>query len=129
MGVDDLVEYLLVLPLRRPPLSSNEARRAHYQVQAKAKKEVAEAVFLRAKEQGIKDLAPSTITVVWFAPDRRKRDNDSLCVLLKAAKDALVDAGVWPDDNSDWVIEDRMRVTKSDMKNPRIELLIEEVVN
>jgi crossover junction endodeoxyribonuclease RusA len=107
-------------------MTANDQRRAHYHTQAKAKKEVEEVVFWLAKRQGIKDLAPSTVTVTWFAPDKRTRDNDSLGPFLKAAKDALVRAGVWPDDHCDWVTEDRLAV-KLDRTNPRIEILIEEV--
>jgi crossover junction endodeoxyribonuclease RusA len=107
-------------------MSANEQRRAHFHQEAKAKKEVGDVVAWQARRQGIKNLGPSTVTVTWFAPDKRKRDNDGLGPFLKAAKDALVQAGVWPDDNCFWVVEDRLAI-KYDKENPRIEILIQEV--
>ena len=41
---------------------------------------------------------------------------------------ALVTAGIWPDDNSRWIVDDHMRVeTVPDRDNPRIEIRITEV--
>lgn len=123
------MEHRLVTPFRKPPLTMNELRRAHYYTEAKAKKEVEEVVYWLAIRQGIKDLAPSIITVTWFPPTNHKRDNDSLGPFTKAAKDALVRAGVWPDDNSAFVVEDRQRIGPLDRTNPRIEILIQEVID
>lgn len=120
------MEYTIVTPFKRPPMSLNEQRRAHHFQVAKAKKEVGDVIGWHAKRQGMGRLKPSIIKVTWFAPDKRKRDNDSLAPFLKAAKDALVGAGVWPDDNSTWVVEDRMAVDY-DKDNPRIEVSIVEV--
>lgn len=120
------MDYRIVTPFKRPPLSANEQRRAHYHQQAKAKKEVGDVVQWHAVRQGIKDLRPSVVTVTWFVPDKRKRDTDGLGPFLKAAVDALRTAGAWPDDHSDWVTETRMVIDKSDMKNPRIEILVSE---
>jgi crossover junction endodeoxyribonuclease RusA len=122
------VEYRITTPFRKPPLTMNELRRAHHYQEAKAKKEVAEVVAWHAKRQGIKDLGPSTITITWFPPMKRKRDNDALAVFCKATKDALVSVGVWPDDNSEWVVADHLVVMpEPDRENPRIEILIKEV--
>lgn len=120
-------DHKLVLPFKRPPMSANEARRAHYQVQAKAKKAVAEVVYGHAMQQGVKDLLPSVVTFTWFVPDRRRRDVDGLGPFVKAALDALVKAGAWEDDQSEFVKEVRLRHDTSDKKNPRIEILISEV--
>jgi len=108
-------------------MTSNDQRRAHFQTQRAAKKQVEDAVHWLVKRQGIKDLGPSIVTAIWFAPDKRKRDSDSLGPFVKAALDAMVKAGVWPDDNSDWVVETRMAVSKSETRYPRIELIIQEV--
>lgn len=123
------MEYRIVTPFRKPPLTMNELRRAHHFTEAKAKKEVAEVVAWHAKRQGIKDLGPSIITITWYPAMKRNRDNDSLAVFCKAAKDALVSVGVWPDDNSRWVVADHLVVMpEPDRDNPRIEILIQEVV-
>lgn len=120
------MDYLISTPFRKPPMSANEQRRAHYHQQAKAKKEVGDLVYGHAISQGIKDLLPSIVTVTWYVPDKRKRDTDGLGPFLKAAVDALRNAGAWPDDHSDWVTETRMVIDKTDMKNPRIEILVSE---
>lgn len=110
-------------------MSANEQRRAHYHQQAKAKREVGDVVAWHAKRQGIKNLGPSIVTVTWFAPDRRKRDTDGLGPFLKAVLDGLKSVGVWPDDHSDWVIETRLRISKAETTNPRIEIVIEELTH
>jgi crossover junction endodeoxyribonuclease RusA len=99
----------------------------HWAAQAKAKKQVGETVEWLARRAGIKDLRSSVVSVTWFAPDRRKRDSDSLGPFLKASLDGLVAAGVWPDDHSDYVKQTRMAIDKTDTKNPRIEIRIWEV--
>lgn len=107
-------------------MSANEQRRAHYQQEAKAKKIVGTAVHDLAVELGIPRLKPAIVKVIWFVPDKRKRDTDGLGPFLKAAVDGLKDL-LWDDDHSDFVVETRMAIDKSDMKNPRIEVLITEV--
>lgn len=121
------MQYLIVTPFKRPPMTANQAKGAHYMAEAKAKKAVADVVAALATRQGIPRLGPSIITVTWWAPDKRVRDNDSLSPFLKATKDALVKrCGVWPDDHCFWVVQDRMAV-KLDRDNPRIEILLTEV--
>lgn len=121
------MEYRLVTEFIRPPMTSNDQKRAHYYAVAKAKKLVGTAVRKLAEAQGIRDLGPSTIEVVWFVPTKRAADNDALGPFLKAAKDGLVDAGVWTDDNYRFVVKDSMSITDTDTKNPRIEIYIKEV--
>lgn len=121
------VRHRIVTPFRRPPMSVNEQRRAHYHQQAKAKKEVGDVVSWLAKRQGLKNLRPCIVTVTWFVPDKRRRDTDGLGFFLKAAVDGLVQAGALPDDHSDWVVETRLSIDKSDTTNPRIEITLEEI--
>jgi len=85
-------------------------------------------IYWLCKQQKIPELAPSTISVVWFAPDKRRRDNDSLGPFIKATKDGLVKAGVFVDDSSDWITDDHMAVNSSQPTNPRIEVRISENV-
>lgn len=46
---------------------------------------------------------PSRVTVTLPVSGNRKRDPHNWTPTVKAIVDGLVDAGVWPDDNSDWV--------------------------
>jgi Holliday junction resolvase RusA-like endonuclease len=121
-----MVTHRIVTAFQRPPMSANEQRRAHYHQQAKAKKLVGDVAAWQAKSQKIKGLGPSIVTIIWYAPDRRKRDTDGLGFFLKSVLDGLKQAGVWPDDHSDWVTETRLSIDKTQTDNPRIEIIIEE---
>lgn len=46
---------------------------------------------------------PSLVTVTLPVSGNRRRDPHNWTPTVKAIVDGLVDAGVWPDDNSDWV--------------------------
>lgn len=121
--------YQLTTPYVRPPMTANDQRRAHFQQVRKHKNDVSKAVKELAQAQGIQDLDPSVVTLVWYAPDRRRRDADSLGPFAKAALDGLTQAGAWPDDHSDWVTEVRLRIDKTQTKFPRIEILISEDID
>ena len=108
-------------------MSANDQRRAHWAVQAKAKKQVGDATYLAARQQNITNLRPSTVGCKWFTPDKRRRDVDSLYPFLKAVLDGLVHAGVFIDDHCGWVVETRTAIDMTDMKNPRIEVRIKEI--
>lgn len=118
---------ILVVPMTRPPLTTNQAWQSHWRKRSTAKKTVEELVGRLAWQAGLKGLGPSVVSVTWYAPDKRVRDSDSMSEFLKAALDGLVKVGVWPDDNSDWVIQTRLSINKSDTKNARIEIRIDEV--
>lgn len=121
------MEYRITTDFIRPPLSSNDQKRAHYHKVAKCKKLVGEQVKEAAIAQAIHIEGQCTVEVVWFVPDKRKRDTDGLGPFLKAACDGLVQAGAIEDDHSDFVVRTAMSIDKSDMKNPRIEVHIQEV--
>lgn len=108
-------------------MSANDQRRAHFYKVAKAKEEVGTAVYDEAMRVNCGPMNPSIVLFTWFVPDKRRRDVDGLGPFVKAALDGLVKAGVWEDDQSDYVQEVRLRIDKSDPKNARIEVLISEV--
>jgi Holliday junction resolvase RusA-like endonuclease len=63
-----------------------------------------QAGHMYARRQGVKGLAPSNVKVTFEVSDpRRRRDPMNAVPTVKALIDGLVDAGVWPDDNQDWV--------------------------
>jgi crossover junction endodeoxyribonuclease RusA len=121
------MNYVIVTPFARPPMSANDQRRAHWQKVRAAKKQVGDAVAWLARQQQIKDVGPAEVSFVWFAPDKRRRDSDSLGPFVKAALDGLVEAGVFPDDHNGWVVKTSMAVVSSDTRNPRIEISIKEI--
>ncbi|KPG13720.1 RusA family crossover junction endodeoxyribonuclease [Mycobacteroides immunogenum] len=103
---------------------TNEYRNAHHYKQAKAKKEVAEAVSWLVKQQRIPALGPSKVEVCWFVPDKRRRDNDSLAAFFKASCDAMVDCGVFPDDSYTYITYSGMWIDATQVKKPRLEIRI-----
>jgi len=110
-------------------MTANDQRRAHWQKVRATKKQVGDAVAWLARQQQIKDVGPAEVSFTWFAPDKRRRDSDSLGPFVKAALDGLVQAEVFPDDHNGWVVKTSMAVVSSDTRNPRIEISIEEVGN
>lgn len=108
-------------------MTLNDQRRATWRTVRAAKSQVEEAAFYLAKQQKVTGLGPSIVSCVWFAPDKRRRDADSVAPFLKAALDGLVKAGVWPDDNSDFVTEVRMSIDNTQSVNPRIEIIVKEI--
>jgi hypothetical protein len=78
------------LPFTEPPITANEARsKVAFWAQAKAKKEVAEAVLACVKAARVPPMERVAATLTWYAPDFIPRDPDGLYVMLKAVMDAL----------------------------------------
>ena len=78
-------------------------QRMHWAQKAKLTAAWREAAFYAAKQARLECRVPYLVTVVIPVKDRRKRDPHNWFPTVKPIVDGLVDAGVWPDDNSDWV--------------------------
>ena len=77
--------------------------REHWSVKARLTKAWRTAAYYEAVAAGVKRLGPSVVTVTLPVQTAHKRDPHNFVPTVKAIVDGLVDAGVWPDDNSDWV--------------------------
>lgn len=119
--------YTLTVDLPRPPLTSNDQRRAHWTKVRDAKATTETLVVIAAKNAQVPRIDYADITITWYAPDAKRRDPDALSPFLKASLDALVHAGVLEDDNSKFVRQVAMRTT-IDRERPRIEIELKEVV-
>lgn len=96
---------VLTVPVARPPMTANDQRRAHWTKVREAKRAAETLVFASAKTANLpKCLAPSHVSIIWFAPDKRRRDPDSLGCFLKACLDSLVIYGAWKDDSSEYIL-------------------------
>lgn len=97
---------IIPLPWPKPPLSLND-RPSHPKARAREVREVREAAAAACAAliaKGALDvLEPVTVTLVWFAPDHRKRDADNPVATLKPLCDGLADAGLVPDDTPEWM--------------------------
>lgn len=91
-------------PLPCKPLTMNE--RLHWSQKAVRSRVWRHAAFYAAAALGSpseRAMPASTVSVVIPVRGRRARDPHNWYPTVKAVVDGLVDAGVWPDDNSDWV--------------------------
>lgn len=89
------------------PWTSNNARAAkHWSVNARRTAEWRQAFAVLAKAEGIPPLGPCRVIVTPYLATRRHRpDTGAHFPAYKAAQDGLVDAGVWPDDTEEHVVE------------------------
>lgn len=53
--------------------------------------------------EGVGALPPCVVEMAIPVRDRRRRDPHNWMPTVKACVDGLVDAGVWPDDDAEWV--------------------------
>lgn len=121
-----MTTHTLALPLRRPPLTSNDQRRAHWTRVRAAKAQVAELVGWHARNNHVPLVGRCTVTVQWYAPDARHRDADSLGPFAKAAIDGLKQCGVLAEDDARYVSAVHLPAVVVDRVNPRIEITLTE---
>ena len=97
---------IIPLPWPKPPLSLND-RPSHPKARNRDVQGVRSAAAVACAERiadgSLDVLEPVTVTLVWFAPDKRKRDADNPVATLKALCDGLADAGLVPDDTPEWM--------------------------
>ena len=120
-----MTTHTLTIPIPKPPMSSNDQRRAHWTKVRSAKAEVEMLVKSAARAAKLPRIAKCSIRVVWHAPDARRRDGDSLGPFVKASLDALTQ-GWLVDDSWAYVTETTMAVCV-DRARPRIEIQITEI--
>lgn len=120
------MQRTITIPIRRPPMTLNDQRRAHWQTVRKAKREAEQMVTVCVQAAKIPATTRAHIGVVWYAPDKRRRDADALSPFLKATLDALVACGVIEDDNHRFVPSVSMGI-ETDHRRPRIEVTITEL--
>ena len=120
-------KWKLVLPLKAPLMTPNSQRRAHWTEVRRCKAE--HELIVSAAAGRMKPITePVVVTVIWYAPDLRTRDSDSLDTLKKAALDALVKKGILKDDSFRYVRQTRCGPIIVARDNPRIEIIVEKVV-
>lgn len=115
----------MTLPYDRPPLSMND--RLHYRAEAKIKADLREATRWLIRHAGIPPLNHIQVALVWTVPDRRSRDTDNPLLTAKTCVDAIVDAGVIPNDTPEYITRDMTHIIYSKGER-RLELTITEVI-
>lgn len=116
--------WRILLPFSRP-LSLNH--RMHYMVRAKLTREVRAAAGEVITEAGIPPIERLRAWIEYEPRDKRRRDPINLIPTLKACEDALVDCGVVPDDNPEFVESVMPKILpKTTEKFGRVWLVVEE---
>lgn len=109
------------------PPSINEWRNMHHHQEAKQKKEWEQVVGWEVLRQKVKPSQPirkAVTTYRYHFPTKHRRDPSNYSP--KWLEDGLVKAGVLEDDSFDHV-ELKIEFGGVDRKNPRVEILIQEV--
>jgi crossover junction endodeoxyribonuclease RusA len=100
-----VVTVTLTFPQPAPRLSMNG--RYHWRKRAELTKAWRQAAFWALSAQGyprsLGDRPTAYVRVTFPVADNRRRDADNPAPTVKAIVDGLVDAGVWPDDSTEWV--------------------------
>ncbi|AXH50533.1 RusA-like resolvase [Gordonia phage Ruthy] len=119
--------HTITIPTRRPIMLANDQRRWHWTRVRQAKADMQHEVWAYAKKARIPKLTtPIRVQFTWHIPDQRPRDADGLGPFAKAALDALVQAGLIPDDSWTHVLNVATAINY-DPTNPRIDITIEEI--
>jgi Holliday junction resolvase RusA-like endonuclease len=109
-------------------MTQNSQRRAHWSEVRKAKADTEFLVGLALNKAKLTKIGgPISVRVVWYAADARRRDVDSLSVLLKSCLDALEKRNVIANDDYKTVREVVLGPIVVARDNPRIEIQISEV--
>lgn len=94
-----MTTFELVLPYTRPPL--NENQRLHWFTKNECRRNIGDATHVIAiREKLPKGIEFASIELVYYPPDKRRRDDHNINPTLKACVDAIVRYGLVPDDNS-----------------------------
>jgi len=108
---------------KRIAVNLNTYRNLHFLVNNQAKK-----IYAKEIDKYIRDKKMATpVTIEYRVYKQSKRHLDKMNVVSVTSKyllDALTEAGVWPDDNDDYVKTEIIHPTRIDKENPRCEVII-----
>jgi Holliday junction resolvase RusA-like endonuclease len=120
------MKYTITIP--RIPISQNSSEWRSRWTRIKYKALWHRECWVLLKEAQVKPMEQVRLSAVVYFPDKRKRDLDNYhAPIFKAACDALVYAGVIPDDDTRYIPELPGLRFGYDKGNPRTEIVIERV--
>ena len=105
-------------------INLNNYRNTHYQTLNNVKVKFAEDIKNQLNQiPPIKKPVKAVYTI--FVPSERRMDLSNIIpVVRKFAEDAIVSAGILPDDNYTVIVENIDKFGGVDAKNPRVELVL-----
>lgn len=109
---------------------ANLNHRKHWSARNDAAQHIRQVAWASIRAARVPRLAKVHMRLDVTPPDRRRRDSDNLVATLKPVKDALVDAGVVPDDTPEFVTWDPPVLLPADGRREwRYLLTLREVVD
>ena len=118
---------ILPLTLPLPPKALSPNARGHWGAKARAVAGYRQRAYMVACVEVPASKRPgwerAETRVVFYLPDRRRRDMDNLAASLKAAWDGIADAGIVQNDSGLYHHPPEMRVDKA---NPRVEIEVRQ---
>ena len=93
----------IALPWPTPPLTQNQVRRMHFQIEARMKRTLIAEAYTAIKAAKTEPMPAAEVTLHYRPGTRRRFDADGLAVTQKVVLDALVRAGVLEDDSWHYV--------------------------
>lgn len=106
MSGKDRLEAELTLDFDIPRnewMTQNTTRHLHYQAHATRARRIRYRAKLAGRKTRVRIRPPALIVATTFYKAGRGPDDDAAAPVIKALKDGLTDAGVWADDNGDYV--------------------------
>lgn len=115
---------LASIEFAQPAKTISQNGRLHWTQRAGLTRVWRMAAFVAARNAGVSDLAPCSVVVTFTSHVHRRRDANQLAPTTKAIVDGLVDAKVWPDDTTEWVVSvsDRVVVARDTPRTVRVDL-------
>lgn len=101
--------WRIELPYAKPPLSLND--RFHWRKKSSITSALRSATTLLLRAKRVPPLEYAVVRLEWIVPTRTRRDADNPVATLKVCADALVDAGVLPDDTPQYVSKRETEIT------------------
>lgn len=84
---------MTAITLPWPPKECSPNARVHWAKKSKAAKAYREACHLLCKQSGLQmPEGKALLSLVFMAPDRRRRDDDNLLACFKSGRDGIADA-------------------------------------
>lgn len=120
-------KWVMELSWDHPPLNLN--KNLHYMPRSKLVKALRTEACQRAKALRIPPCPHIITRLHWRAPDNRRRDEDNIIVTAKPLWDGLMDAGVVPDDTSEFMTKLMPKIHKHEKNQlPLMWLTIERTI-
>lgn len=102
--------WVLYFPWPTNPMPMNGSRGAHWGPHARKSRTTRTAVHYSALAAKIPALGKCEVQLIWWVATNGRRDPANLAALEKPMFDALVDAGVVPDDNPTYMTTPRAEI-------------------